>query len=90
MYSTRQKNLSELLQRVHTVAAVHINSCKNIAYTHVRTIRVSNGFVYSHLCIKNEEQHKIIVEITINWLPQFRKSIVFESEITKIMFILTI
>ena len=33
---------------------------------------------------------KMIVEITINWLPQFRKSIVFETELTKKMFILTI
>ena len=32
----------------------------------------------------------MIVEITINWLPQFRKSIVFETELTKKMFILTI
>ena len=35
---------------------------------------------------------KIFVDITINWLPQFRKSIVFETEITKniILYILTI
>ena len=32
----------------------------------------------------------MIVEITINWLPQFRKSIVLETELTKKMFILTI
>ena len=44
-----------------------------------------------HLLILAEGTlQKMIVEITINWLPQFRKSIVFETELTKKMFILTI
>ena len=38
----------------------------------------------------NPTLQKMIVEITINWLPQFRKSIVFETELTTKMFILTI
>ena len=75
-------------------------SCEEIAE---RKPNSSSGFYWLENCANSpplkvyceleksfSTLQKMIVEITINWLPQFRKSIVFETELTKKMFILTI